>query len=79
MTYVSTTTVLKLTVLREMHVRLLSIWSLSVTLVFFGALPMDVVAATLRWRFVLAGSGGLCFIVFVCLGLWRPTLPRLEI
>ena len=27
MTYVSTTTVLKLTVLREMHVRLLSIWS----------------------------------------------------
>jgi len=78
MTYVSTTTtVLQLTVPREMRGRVLSIWTLSAALI--GALPMGVMTDTLGWRFALTGGGGLCFMVFVYLGLWRPALRRLEI
>ena len=80
MTYVSTTTtVLQLTAPREMRGRVLSIWTLSAALIFIGALPMGVVPDTLGWRFAMAGGGSLCFIVFLYLGLWRPTLRHLEI
>ena len=80
MTYISTTTtVLQLTAPPEMHGRLLSIWTLSAALMFIGALPMGVVADTLGWNVALAGGAGLCLTVFLCLGVWRPTLRRLEL
>ncbi len=80
MTYISTTTtVLQLTAPREIHGRLLSIWTLSAALMFIGSLPMGVVADTLGWRVALSGGASLCLTVFLCLGIWRPTLRRLRI
>ena len=80
MTYISTTTtVLQLTAPREIHGRLLSIWTLSAALMFIGSLPMGVVADTLGWRVALSGGACLCLTVFLCLGIWRPTLRRLRI
>ena len=80
MTYISTTTtVLQLTAPPEMHGRLLSIWTLSAALMFIGALPMGVVADTLGWSVAMAGGAGLCLTVFLCLGVWRPTLRRLKL
>ena len=80
MAYISTTTtVLQLTAPPEMHGRLLSIWVLAAALMFIGALPMGVVADTLGWRVALAGGACLCLTVFLCLGVWRPTLRRLDI
>ena len=78
MTYISTTTtVLQMTAPREMHGRLLSIWTLAAALMFIGALPMGVVADRLGWDVALAGGAGLCLAVFLILGVWRPTLRRL--
>ena len=80
MTYISTTTtVLQLTAPPEMHGRLLSIWTLSAALMFIGALPMGVAADMLGWNIALAGGAGLCLTVFLVLGIWRPTLRRLDI
>ncbi len=80
MTYISTTTtVLQLTAPPEMHGRLLSIWTPSAALMFIGSLHMGMVAETLGWRIALAGGAGLCLTVFLCLGVWRPTLRRLGI
>ena len=78
--YISTTTtVLQLTAPPEMHGRLLSIWTLSAALMFIGALPMGVLAETLGWQTALAGGAGACLVVFICLGIFRPTLRRLDI
>ena len=80
MTYISTTTtVLQLTAPPEVHGRLLSIWTPSAALMFIGSLHMGMVAETLGWRIALAGGAGLCLTVFLCLGVWRPTLRRLSI
>ena len=80
MSYVSmTTTVLQLSVPKDMQGRVLSIWSISAALTFIGSLPMGVAADALGWNYTLAGGAGLFLLVFLAVGVWRPTLRRLEL
>ncbi|PKB84361.1 MAG: hypothetical protein BZY88_00025 [SAR202 cluster bacterium Io17-Chloro-G9] len=80
MSYVSmTTTVLQMSIPKEMQGRVLSIWSVAAALTYIGSLPMGVAADALGWQVTMAGGAVLCLLVFLALGVWRPTLRRLEI
>ena len=80
MSYVSmTTTVLQMTIPKEVQGRVLSIWSVAAALTFIGSLPMGVAADTWDWQVTIAGGASLCLLVFLVMGVWRPTLRRLEL
>ena len=80
MTYVSmTTTVLQVSIPQGMQGRVLSVWTMGAALMFIGSLPMGVAADALGWQVTVAGGAVLCLLAVLVLGVWRPTLRRLEI
>ena len=73
------TTVLQLTVPPELLGRILSLWLLSASLHYMGALPLGVVAETFSWPISISGGAILFMTAVLVLGVWRPTLRRMMI
>ena len=73
------TTVLQLTVPRELQGRVMSLWYVSAGFMFIGSLPMALVADLVSWPIALAGGAAICFACTLWLAILRPTLRRLEI
>ncbi|MFQ6030656.1 MAG: MFS transporter [Dehalococcoidia bacterium] len=72
-------TILQLTVPGDLQGRVLSLLYVSAGLMFAGSYPMSLVGEHLNWTVAFAGGSGLCLLVVLILGLWLPTLRRLEV
>jgi len=80
MSYVSmVTTVLQMTVPSHLQGRVLSVWGLGGAMMFVGALPMGAAADLLGWTAALAAGPVITLVFVLWLGIWRPTIRRLEI
>ena len=73
------TTVLQLSVPRELQGRVMSIWYVSAAFMFIGSFPMTVVADTLGWTVAFTGGAAIYLTIAFILGIVRPTLRRLDI
>ncbi len=80
MTYVSmVSTVLQMTVPRQLQGRVLSVWSMGGAMMFVGALPMGAAADLLGWTAAVAGGPVIILAFVLWLGIWRPTIRRLQV
>ena len=73
------TTVLQLSVPRELQGRVMSLWYASAGFMFIGSFPLTIVADTLGWTTAFAGGAAIYLIIAFFLGVVRPTLRRLEV
>ncbi len=73
------TTVLQLTVPPQLLGRIMSFWLLGAALHYVGALPLGAIAENLSWPISLSYSAIMFILVVLILGVWRPTLRRLDI
>ena len=73
------TTVLQLTVPPELLGRILSLWLLSASLHYMGALPLGIVADAFSWPISVTGGAALFMLAVLWLGVWRPTLRRMKV
>ena len=80
MSYVSmVTTVLQMTAPRQLHGRVLSVWSMGGAMMFVGALPMGAAADLLGWNAAVVGGPVITLALVIWLGLCRPTIRRLQV
>ena len=73
------TTVLQLSVPGEFQGRVMSVWYVSAALMFIGSYPMTLVAEHISWTAAFAGGAAIYLSIAAVLGLWRPTLRRLQV
>ena len=73
------TTVLQLSVPTEYQGRVMSVWYISAALMFIGSYPMTLVAEHISWTVAFAGGSTIYLAIAFVLGVWRPTLRRLEV
>ena len=73
------TAVLQMSVPSQLGGRVLSIWSMSGGLMFVGALPLGVAADLLGWKAALVGGPVITLASVLWLGIWRPTIRRLQV
>ena len=73
------TTVLQLTVPPELLGRILSLWLLSASLHYIGALPLGIVADAFSWPISVTSGAALFLLAVLWLGVWRPTLRRMKV
>ena len=80
MSYVSmVSTVLQMTVPRPLQGRVLSVWSMGGAMMFVGALPMGATAELMNWTVAIVGGPVITLVLVIWLGLFRPTLRRLQV
>ena len=72
------TTLIQLNVPPELRGRVLSVLQLAPALHYLGALPLAVAADVINWPAAITGGAALSLVVALWLGIWRPTLRRLE-
>ena len=73
------TTILQLTVPREMQGRVLSLWYVGAGFMFVGSLPMAMVAEAFGWQIAISGGAVMFLLISLGLGLFRPYLRQLKI
>ena len=73
------TTVLQLSVPTEFQGRVMSVWYISAAFMFIGSYPMTLVAEHISWTAAFAGGSAIYLSIAFVLGLWRPTLRRLQV
>lgn len=80
MSYVAVgTTILQLSTPIELRGRVMSLWLIGAALNFVGALPLGVLADLTYWP-VSITSGAIAFlIVVIVMGVWRPTVRKLQL
>ncbi len=73
------TTVLQLSISPELRGRVMSLWFITIAFSLMGSFPMALAADYTNWTTAFAGGAAVCLIVGLVLGIWRPTLRRLEV
>ncbi|MCH7653814.1 MAG: MFS transporter [Chloroflexi bacterium] len=73
------TTILQLTVPPQLLGRIMSFWLLGAALHYVGAWPLGLIADYLSWPISLSYGAIMFTVVVLILGVWRPTLRRLEL
>ena len=73
------TTLLQLTVPPHLLGRIMSFWLLGAALHYVGAWPLGAIADYLSWPISLSYGAIMFTVVVLILGVWRPTLRRLEL
>ena len=73
------TTILQLTVPSQLLGRVMSFWLLGAALHYVGAWPLGLIADYLSWPISLSYGAIMFTVVVLILGVWRPTLRRLEL
>jgi len=80
MSYVSmVTTVLQMSVPPQLQGRVLSVWGMGGAMMFVGALPMGAAADLWGWTAAIAGGPIISLAFVLWLGIWRPTIRRLQV
>ena len=80
MSYVSmVSTVLQMTVPRQLQGRVLSVWSMGGAMMFVGALPMGAAADFLGWNAAVVGGPVITLAFVIWLGFCRTTIRRLQV
>ncbi len=73
------TTVLQLSTPPAMRGRVVSMWLISASLHYLGALPLSVAADLYSWPIAIAAGALLMLAVVVWLGLMKPTIRRMQV
>jgi len=73
------TAILQLTVPSDVQGRVLSLWMIGASLMYVGSLPTAVIADALSWPIAVAGGAALSLVFALWLGVWLPTIRRLQV
>ena len=71
-------TLVQLNVPNEVRGRVLSVLQVAPAIHFLSALPLAVAADIISWPVAITGAAAITLAVALWLGIWRPTLRRLE-
>ena len=71
-------TLVQLNVPSELRGRVLSVLQLAPAVHFLSALPLAVIADAISWPVAITGAAAMTLVIALWLGIWRPTLRRLE-